>query len=124
MVADQHLAALAAQLLKAEHVEEVAVWCPIITFLAMEAAAAVSPTAMAAFGVRDPRFYIKVGQADAGQTTSYDRPGHVEIVQDPSALHPHGSWQCWASMYLPTGMPVLRALQVETSMPVFSCCLI
>ena len=59
VVADQHLAALTAQLLKAEHVEDVGAWCPVITFLAMEAAAAVSPTAMAAFGVRDPRFYIK-----------------------------------------------------------------
>ena len=59
VVADQHLAALAAQLLKAEHVDDLGSWCPVITCLAMEAAAAVSPTAMAAFGVRDPRFYIK-----------------------------------------------------------------
>lgn len=61
MVAEQHLAALAAQLLRAEHVDDVGAWCPVLTFLALEAASAVSPTAMAAFGVRDPRFYIKAG---------------------------------------------------------------
>ncbi|KAK9796713.1 hypothetical protein WJX73_010097 [Symbiochloris irregularis] len=68
VVADQHLASLAAQLLKAEHVEDVGAWCPVITFLALEAASAVSPTAMAAFGVRDPRFYIKVKKVPDGGT--------------------------------------------------------
>lgn len=37
-------------------------WQPIITSLALEAAHAVLPSALAAFGVSDPRFYIKVCQ--------------------------------------------------------------
>lgn len=79
VVADQHVAALTAQLLKAEHVDDVSTWCPVITCLAMEAASALSPTAMSAFGVRDPRFYIKVLRpikpaCHASQAHSYVAP--------------------------------------------------
>ena len=57
---EQHLAALTAQLLASQQVPDVAAWCPIITCLALGAAAAISPTAMAAQGNQDPAFYIKV----------------------------------------------------------------
>ena len=59
-VAQQHLAAVVGQILKAEGAEDASVWQPIITRLALEAAYAVLPSALAAFGVSDPRFYIKV----------------------------------------------------------------
>lgn len=59
-VAQQHLAAVVGQILVAEGAEDVSVWQPIITRLAMDAAHAVLPSALAAFGVSDPRFYIKV----------------------------------------------------------------
>ena len=59
-VAQQHLAAVVRQILVAEGAEDVTVWQPIITKLALEAAHAVLPSALAAFGVSDPRFYIKV----------------------------------------------------------------
>lgn len=59
-VAQQHLAAVVGQTLKAEGAEDIAVWQPIITRLALDAAYVVLPSALAAFGVSDPRFYIKV----------------------------------------------------------------
>ena len=59
-MAQQHLAAVVGQILRAEGAEDPAVWQPIITRLALEAAYAVLPSALAAFGVSDPRFYIKV----------------------------------------------------------------
>ena len=59
-VAQQHLAAVVGQILRAEGAEDPSVWQPIITRLALEAAYAVLPSALAAFGVSDPRFYIKV----------------------------------------------------------------
>ena len=62
---EQHLAALTAQLLASQQVPDVAIWCPIITCLALGAAAAVSPTAMAAQGNQDPAFYIKVPPVQA-----------------------------------------------------------
>lgn len=65
--AEQHLAALAAQLLAAQRVTDVATWCPIVTCLALGAAAAVSPTAMAAQGTQDPSHYIKVHQLHLSQ---------------------------------------------------------
>lgn len=61
-VAQQHLAAVVGQLLEAEGAEDAAVWQPIITRLALDAANAVTPSALAAFGVSDPRFYIRVWQ--------------------------------------------------------------
>ena len=51
------------QLLIAEGVADVPVWQPIVTKLATEAAAFVLPSALAAFGVADPRFFIKVFEA-------------------------------------------------------------
>ena len=59
-VAQQHLAAVVGQILRAEGAEDPALWQPIIIRLALEAAYAVLPSALAAFGVSDPRFYIKV----------------------------------------------------------------
>ena len=59
-MAQQHLVAVVGQILKAEGAEDASVWQPIITSLALEAAHAVLPSALAAFGVSDPRFYIKV----------------------------------------------------------------
>lgn len=59
-VAQKHLAALVGQILVAEGAEDVSLWQPVITRLAMDAAHAVLPSALAAFGVSDPRFYIKV----------------------------------------------------------------
>ncbi len=59
-VSEQHLAALAAQLLLAEGIQDVGSWLPIICCLALEAAQSVSPSAMVANGNIDPRFYIKV----------------------------------------------------------------
>lgn len=59
-VAQQHLAAVVGQILRAEGAEDPSVWQPIITRLALEATYAVLPSALAAFGVSDPRFYIKV----------------------------------------------------------------
>ncbi|KAL3149135.1 hypothetical protein ABBQ32_001972 [Trebouxia sp. C0010 RCD-2024] len=66
-VAQQHLAAVVGQILKVEGAQDASVWQPIITRLALEAAYAVLPSALAAFGVSDPRFYIKVKRvADVG----------------------------------------------------------
>ena len=59
-VAQHHLAAVVGQILRAEGAGDPALWQPIITRLALEAAYAVLPSALAAFGVSDPRFYIKV----------------------------------------------------------------
>ena len=59
-VAQHHLAAVVGQTLKAEGAADIAMWQPIITQLALDAAYAVLPSALAAFGVSDPRFYIKV----------------------------------------------------------------
>lgn len=60
-VANKHLAAVVAQLLAAEGIQDVATWCPLITQMGQQAAQALSPSAMAAHGVSDPRHYIKVG---------------------------------------------------------------
>ena len=62
-VANKHLAAVVAQLLAAEGIQDVATWCPLITQMGQQAAQALSPSAMAAHGVSDPRHYIKVGAA-------------------------------------------------------------
>ncbi len=59
-VAQNHLAAVVGQILLAEGCTDVSLWQPIITRLALDAAHAVLPSALAAFGVSDPRFYIKV----------------------------------------------------------------
>ena len=59
-VSEQHLGAIAAQLLLAEGIQDVGSWLPIICCLALEAAQSVSPSAMVANGNIDPRFYIKV----------------------------------------------------------------
>ena len=59
-VSQQHLSAVVEQLLSAEGIADVSVWQPIVTKLATEAAASVQPAALAAFGVADPRFFIKV----------------------------------------------------------------
>ena len=59
-VSEQHLAAIAAQLLLAEGIQDVGTWLPIICCLALEAAQSASPSAMVANGNIDPRFYIKV----------------------------------------------------------------
>lgn len=59
-VAQTHLAAVVGQILLAEGCKDVSLWQPIITRLALDAAHAVLPSALAAFGVSDPRFYIKV----------------------------------------------------------------
>ncbi len=59
-VSEQHLAAIAAQLLLAEGIQDVGSWLPIICCLALEAAQSVLPSAMVANGIIDPRFYIKV----------------------------------------------------------------
>ena len=62
-VSQQHLAAVVEQLLIAEGCADVPIWQPIVTKLATEAAASVQPSALAAFGVADPRFFIKVTNA-------------------------------------------------------------
>ena len=59
-VAHKHLAAVVGQILLAEGCKDVSLWQPIITRLALDAAHAFLPSALAAFGVSDPRFYIKV----------------------------------------------------------------
>jgi hypothetical protein len=59
-VAGRHLEALVAQLLEAEGLD-VAAWAPVLCQLAQQAAEALSPTATAAHGKLDPRYYIKVG---------------------------------------------------------------
>ena len=69
-VSQQHLAAIVGQLLAGEGINDVAVWQPIITRLATEAAAAVLPSALAAFGVADPRFFIKVASSLVSKTTA------------------------------------------------------
>jgi len=61
-VAQKHLAAVVGQVLLAEGCKDVSLWQPIITRLALDAAHAVLPSALAAFGVSDPRFYIKVSE--------------------------------------------------------------
>lgn len=68
-VAQKHLAAVVGQILLAEGAQDVSLWQPIITRLALDAAQAVLPSALAAFGVSDPRFYIKVftGSAQLSQ---------------------------------------------------------
>ncbi|DBA97431.1 hypothetical protein WJX77_010396 [Trebouxia sp. C0004] len=67
-VAKKHLAAVVGQVLLAEGCKDVSLWQPIITRLALDAAHAVLPSALAAFGVSDPRFYIKVKRvADVGE---------------------------------------------------------
>ncbi|KAA6428100.1 MAG: hypothetical protein FRX49_02761, partial [Trebouxia sp. A1-2] len=67
-VAQTHLAAVVGQILLAEGCKDVSLWQPIITRLALDAAHAVLPSALAAFGVSDPRFYIKVKRvADVGE---------------------------------------------------------
>ena len=58
-VAEQQLAATVDQLLLAYGVQDAAVWSPIITHLAEEAASKLSPAEAVAFGNLDPRFYIK-----------------------------------------------------------------
>lgn len=60
-VSEQHLAAVALQLLRAWSVAEPVRWVPIVSLLAMEAAAYVSPAGLIACGNIDPRFYIKAG---------------------------------------------------------------
>lgn len=59
-VASRHLAAVVGQLLAADGVADVAGWVPLVTLLACEAAASLSPAALVACGVSDPRFYVKV----------------------------------------------------------------
>jgi len=50
------------QLLVAYDVQDAFIWGPIITHLAEEAAAKLSPAKAVAFGNLDPRFYIKVNK--------------------------------------------------------------
>eukprot|EP00891_Asterochloris_glomerata_P002005 jgi/Astpho2/2005/Aster-x0091 len=75
-VANKHLAAVVAQLLAAEGIQDVATWCPLITQMGQQAAQALSPSAMAAHGVSDPRHYIKVkkvpGVAQPGDSCLVD----------------------------------------------------
>ncbi|KAK9819645.1 hypothetical protein WJX72_000689 [[Myrmecia] bisecta] len=75
-VAQRHLAAVVVQLLVAEGVHNVTSWGPAITRLACEAAAAISPPAVAAYGVNDPRFYIKV-----------KRVANVGTPEDSAVVH-------------------------------------
>lgn len=65
-VSQQHLYSIVSQLLRATAVADSAKWCPIVTCLAMEAAASVSPPALTACGNLDPRFYIKVSCLETG----------------------------------------------------------
>lgn len=66
-VSQQHLSAVVQQLLHAEGIADVSLWQPIVTKLATEAADAVQPSALAAFGVADPRYFIKV----SGSVSTY-----------------------------------------------------
>lgn len=61
-VAEAHLGALVAQQLAAEGLVGSAAeaWGPVLVRLAQQAAACLSPTAITANGVIDPRHYIKV----------------------------------------------------------------
>lgn len=59
-VSQQHLSAVVQQLLDAEGIADTLLWQPVVTHLAREAAEYVQPSALAAFGVADPRYYIKV----------------------------------------------------------------
>ncbi len=59
-VAEQQLAATVDQLLLAYGVSDAAIWGPIISHLAEEAAGKLSPALAVAYGNLDPRFYIKV----------------------------------------------------------------
>ena len=56
----------------AYNVQEPAVWAPIITRLADEAAGMLSPARAVAYGNLDPRFYIKVG--------SFGEPGGLPVL--------------------------------------------
>lgn len=58
-VAQEHLGALVQQLLTAEGLD-VAAWGPVLTRLATEAAASLSPTAITARGDLDVRHYVRV----------------------------------------------------------------
>ncbi|EIE24976.1 hypothetical protein COCSUDRAFT_83669 [Coccomyxa subellipsoidea C-169] len=74
-VAEQQLAATVDQLLLAYGVSDAAVWGPILSHLAEEAVAKLSPGLAVAHGNLDPRFYIKVKKV-AGVGT----PGDSSIV--------------------------------------------
>eukprot|EP00232_Nephroselmis_pyriformis_P019926 CAMPEP_0182899154 /NCGR_PEP_ID=MMETSP0034_2-20130328/27902_1 /TAXON_ID=156128 /ORGANISM="Nephroselmis pyriformis, Strain CCMP717" /LENGTH=460 /DNA_ID=CAMNT_0025033161 /DNA_START=210 /DNA_END=1589 /DNA_ORIENTATION=- len=62
-VADQHLRALALQLLRQEQVPGADTWAPTVHRLAVEAAMTISPAGAAACAQPHPNFYIKVKRA-------------------------------------------------------------
>ena len=73
-VAQEHLGALVQQLLTAEGLD-VAAWGPVLTRLATEAAASLSPTAITARGDLDVRRYVRVRRRrSAGQCARCHRP--------------------------------------------------
>jgi len=59
-VASRHLRKVVQHLLQAEQPEVQGKWTEAVASLAHEAAMALSPSALAAHGVNDPRFYVKV----------------------------------------------------------------
>ena len=56
--------AITASLLRSCGVEDVHRWCPVVTCLAVEAAASISPACVATTGSIDPRSYLKVHAPD------------------------------------------------------------
>ena len=118
---EQHLAALTAQLLASQQVPDVAAWCPIITCLALGAAAAISPTAMAAQGNQDPAFYIKVGpQAAEMETSSLCSDSELAWV----ACGSQQSRACRVSAALGKIMRLCHCLSLQHGWESCSCCLL
>lgn len=67
----QHLQDVTACLLRAHGVKDASRWCPIVTCLAEEAAASISPDLVSAKGNLDPRVHIKVPLCALQKTAAF-----------------------------------------------------
>ena len=73
-------------------VQLAAKWEDAVTSLAQEAADALAPSALAAFGVHDPRFYVKVITSLGGNccaTATLPQPGRNSDGMHGESLSPH-----------------------------------
>lgn len=80
----EHLHAVIAQLLAAEAVSDIPTWLPVVVRLATEAAQSLSPSAISARSVLDPRYYVHVKKVVDAQSPSASRV--VQVRTRPACM--------------------------------------
>lgn len=80
----EHLHAVIAQLLAAEAVSDIPTWLPVVVRLATEAARSLSPSAISARSVLDPRYYVHVKKVVDAQPPSAS--GVVQVRTRPACM--------------------------------------